>query len=158
VVIHEMSKDECLQWMHGVRLGRLACANKNQPYIIPVYLAFHRPPNDELDFYGFTTPGLKVEWMRTNPLVCVEMDEIEHDNKWLSIVALGHYEELPDDVTGKDFAGNYERQMAYQVLQARATWWEPAVTIHAQKNPAQPSVPIFYKIRIDNLTGHRATS
>ena len=25
--------------------------------------------------YGFTTPGQKVEWMRANPLVCVEVKQ-----------------------------------------------------------------------------------
>jgi nitroimidazol reductase NimA-like FMN-containing flavoprotein (pyridoxamine 5'-phosphate oxidase superfamily) len=46
------------------------------------------------DFYCFSTLGRKIEWMRENPLVCVEVDEIVAHDNWLSVVALGHYLEF----------------------------------------------------------------
>ena len=73
MVIREMSKKECLRKLTGARLARLACSRENQPYVVPVYLAC-----DEASgcLYGFTTPGQKIEWMRANPRVCVEVDEV----------------------------------------------------------------------------------
>ena len=52
--------------------------------VVPVYLAY-----DEASgcLYGFTTPGQKVEWMRANPLVCVEVDEIAAYDQWVSVIA-----------------------------------------------------------------------
>ena len=72
-MIREMSREECLGVLARATLVRLACAHENQPYVVPVYLVFHASSGEEC-FYGFTTPGQKVEWMRSNPLVCVEMD------------------------------------------------------------------------------------
>ena len=92
MVIREMSREECLRVLARARIDRLACAHENQPYVVPVYLVF-----DEVSgcLYGFTTPGQKVEWMRANPLVCVEVDEIAAFNQWVSVIAFGRYEELP---------------------------------------------------------------
>ena len=43
-------------------------------------------PDGEAFLYGFTTEGQKIEWMRANPLVCVELDEVENFDQWTSIV------------------------------------------------------------------------
>jgi uncharacterized protein len=72
MVIRELSNEECRRMLAGTRLARLACAFNNQPYVVPVYLAYHEPSEGEACFYGFTTVGQKVDWMRANPLVCVE--------------------------------------------------------------------------------------
>ena len=101
MILHEMSRDECLEVLAGARLARLACAKDGQPYIVPVYVAFERPPGGEPRLYGFTTPGQKVEWMRANPLVCVEFDDVDASDRWVSIVIMGRYEELPDTI-GKE--------------------------------------------------------
>ena len=93
MVIREMSREECLRVLAGARLARLACAHENQPYVVPVYLAYHEASGC---LYGFTTPGQKVEWMRANPLVCVEVDEIAAYDQWVSVIAIGRYEELPE--------------------------------------------------------------
>jgi nitroimidazol reductase NimA-like FMN-containing flavoprotein (pyridoxamine 5'-phosphate oxidase superfamily) len=93
MMIREMSKEDCLKVLAGARLARLACAHENEPYVVPVYLAYDQASRC---LYGFTTPGQKVEWMRANPLVCVEVDEITAFDQWVSVIAIGHYEELPE--------------------------------------------------------------
>jgi nitroimidazol reductase NimA-like FMN-containing flavoprotein (pyridoxamine 5'-phosphate oxidase superfamily) len=150
MIIQEMNQDECLKWLPRSRLARLACAHENQPYIVPVYLAFHNPLENPACFYGFTTSGLKVEWMRVNPLVCVQLDEIEGSERWISVIAMGRYEELPE-IEGNDF----ERSQAHKLLQNHAMWWEPA-TIHSSNQP-EPFIPIYYKIHIDEITGQHAS-
>ena len=62
MVIQEMTNSECLSALAGARLGRLACTHENQPYVVPIYFVYEDPY-----LYGFTTPGLKVEWMRAIP-------------------------------------------------------------------------------------------
>ncbi len=88
--IQKMTEAECLSILTRTRLGRLACAHENQPYIVPIYFAYEQPY-----LYAFTTPGQKVEWMRYNPLVCLEVDEVEDSEHWTSVVIFGRYEELP---------------------------------------------------------------
>lgn len=188
MVIREMSRAECLRILAGARLARLACVHENQPYVVPVCLAY-----DEASgcLYGFTTPGQKVEWMRANPLVCVEVDEIAADDQWVSVIAIGRYEEL-SEIPGSDggrlraqerprqiseampawFADcrhyqcddercDDERERAWQVLKTHhPLWWEPGCTAwaaRAHRDSAEPLIFVYYKIRIDRVTGHEAT-
>jgi nitroimidazol reductase NimA-like FMN-containing flavoprotein (pyridoxamine 5'-phosphate oxidase superfamily) len=187
MVIREMSREECLRVLAGARLARLACAHENQPYVVPVYLAYHEASEC---LYGFTTPGQKVEWMRANPLVCVEVDEIAAHDQWVSVIALGRYEELPETTVSDcarlqgperprnvgeampawsadrhhrqcdDEGCDNERERAWQVFQTHPMWWEPGLTAWAartHRNSAEAFIPVYYRIRIDRITGHEAT-
>src|SRR5688572_22040571 len=90
--IHEMTDAECRTALRKSSVGRLGCAFNNQPYVVPVSFVF-----DGQDLYGFTTVGQKVEWMRANPKVCLEVDERTNSEQWMSVIVFGAYEELPDE-------------------------------------------------------------
>lgn len=145
--IHEMTEFECRKALQQATVGRLACSRDNQPYVVPIYFVFHR---DHL--YAFTTLGQKVEWMRTNPRVCLEVDERTAHDQWQSIVVFGQYEELPD-------LPEYEaaRVKAHELLEKHAMWWEPAYVGATHRDLPHSDTPILYRIRIDRLTGRRAT-
>jgi len=145
--IHEMTDDECRSALQKTILGRLGCARDNQPYVVPIYFAF-----DGEHLYGFTTVGQKIEWMRANEQVCLEIDERINDNHWMSVIVFGRYEELPDEP-------QYEaaRMKAYQLLRRRALWWEPAYMSDAHRDGSHSIVPVFYRVQIARMTGHRAT-
>ena len=91
MLVHEMTEDECGAALEQVGFGRLACARGDQPYIVPIYFSY-----DRSHLYGVTTQGQKIEWMRSNPLVCLEIDERTSNYQWMSVVVFGRYEELPD--------------------------------------------------------------
>jgi nitroimidazol reductase NimA-like FMN-containing flavoprotein (pyridoxamine 5'-phosphate oxidase superfamily) len=146
--IHELTYQECRRVLQQASLGRLACARNNQPYVVPVHFAFNGS-----HVYGFTTVGQKIEWMRSNPLVCLEIDEEISDQQWTSIIVFGRYEELPD-VPEHTSA----RERAYSFLQKRALWWEPAYISPEHRDQAHSLTPVFYRICIDKMTGHRATA
>jgi uncharacterized protein len=116
MILREMSNEECRDMLARVEYGRLATVHQNQPYIVPIYFAYDREY-----LYGFTTLGRKVEWMRANPLVCVEADDIVSHFHWSSVVVLGHYEELPDTPMYRD-----ARLQAQVRLEKRALWWQTA--------------------------------
>jgi nitroimidazol reductase NimA-like FMN-containing flavoprotein (pyridoxamine 5'-phosphate oxidase superfamily) len=179
MLVREMSNEECFRVFAGARLARLACAVDNQPYVVPVYLAFYQPSIDRPCFYGFTTLGQKIEWMRANPLVCVEMDEIMSTSRWRSVIAFGRFEELPqlpelnvghppsrrmdhdpNELAREESVLTCEALLAYQLLQSHAVWWEPAATSRVgltQDGTAQSFNPIYFKISIDRTTGREAT-
>jgi len=140
--IQEMAQDECFEMLAGTRLGRLACARDQQPYVVPIFFAYSRPY-----LYGFTTLGQKVEWMRSNPRVCLEVDEVVNPEQWASVVVFGRYEELPDTPEWEA-----ERFCAHRLLQTRAQWWQPGAALGAER----PFTPIFYRIMIEHVTGRRS--
>jgi nitroimidazol reductase NimA-like FMN-containing flavoprotein (pyridoxamine 5'-phosphate oxidase superfamily) len=145
--IHEMSEAECCQTLERLSVGRLGCARDNQPYVVPISFAF-----DGSCLYGFTTVGQKVEWMRANPLVCFETDEVVSELDWTSIIVFGRFEELSD--TPEHEAA---RLVAHELLQRRAMWWEPAYLAQGHRDQPHSLTPVFYRIHIDRMTGHRAT-
>jgi len=139
-----MTGDECRIALEQGYFGRLACVRADQPYIVPIYFSY-----DGKHLYGITTLGQKIEWMRSNPLVCVEIDDRTNHYQWMSVVVFGRYEELPDTPEH-----GHARAHALEVLQKRETWWQTACA--AGEKREQPA-PIFYRIHIEQVTGHRAT-
>jgi nitroimidazol reductase NimA-like FMN-containing flavoprotein (pyridoxamine 5'-phosphate oxidase superfamily) len=70
----------------------------------------------------------------------------------MSIIITGRYEELPDTPECEG-----ARVIAHELLQRHAMWWQPAYTATVHRDPAQPLIPIYYRILIKEVTGHRAT-
>lgn len=145
--IRAMSEKECLDALARLRFGRLGCTYFTQPYIVPIYFAYH-----EGHIYGFSTVGQKIKWMRANPRVCVEADEITSPARWLSVVVFGDYQELPDTPKYQ-----HVRNLASNMLGQRVKWWVPASAASPHRRAAESVPPIFYRIRIDQMTGHHAT-
>ena len=143
MVIEEMTDRECRAMLSRTNLARLACALSNQPYIVPVHVEF-----DDAFLYSFATLGQKIEWMRQNPLVCLEIDELTTDRQWASVVIFGVYEELPDTPEYE-----YPRRIAEGLFQRRPGWWEPAsVPLAGHKQSGR----VVFRILISRMSGRRA--
>ena len=149
VVIEELTRQASLDLLARTRLGRLACAQGAQPYVVPFYFTYDIR-NSHL--YSFSTVGRKIDWMRANPLVCVEVDEVVSTQEWVSVIVFGRYEELPDTPEWRS-----ARTFAYKLLQQHAMWWEPAAVKTIHHGTPRPLLPIFYRIHVVQITGHRAT-
>jgi nitroimidazol reductase NimA-like FMN-containing flavoprotein (pyridoxamine 5'-phosphate oxidase superfamily) len=147
VLIQELTRQASLDLLARTHLGRLACAQGAQPYVVPVSFVY-----DKNSLYIFSTVGQKIEWMRANPLVCVEADEVVSPRQWVSVVVFGRYEELLDM---PEWPG--ARAYAYKVLQQNAVWWEPAFVKMSYHDRQRPLVPVFYRIHVVRIIGHRAT-
>jgi nitroimidazol reductase NimA-like FMN-containing flavoprotein (pyridoxamine 5'-phosphate oxidase superfamily) len=144
-MIQEMTRQESLDLLARTHLCRLACAQGSQPYVVPCYFAYHKN-----FLYSFSTVGQKIDWMRANPLVCVEADEVVNPQEWVSVIAFGRYEELTPEYES-------ERVIAYNLLHEKAQWWEPGYVKTILHGTELPLVPVFYRIHVDQITGHRAT-
>jgi nitroimidazol reductase NimA-like FMN-containing flavoprotein (pyridoxamine 5'-phosphate oxidase superfamily) len=145
MTLSEMTEKECLDVLARAAIGRLGCALDNQPYVVPIYLAY------EPGFiYVFSTYGKKIEWMRANPKVCVEVDEVRSQTQWMSVVANGRYEELPEPQFEK------ERQHARSRLEKRHGWWLNALAERRTQLPDELIAPLFFRIYVDAVSGLRS--
>jgi hypothetical protein len=113
---------------------------------VPIYFAYEP---DHL--YSFTAVGKKIEWMRANPKVCVEVDEVISHFQWMSVIVTGQYQELPNT---PEFRA--ERQQALMVLEKRMLWWQTAFAAKQVLPRDITDEPLFYCVHIDSMTGHRA--
>ena len=147
MLIEELTVQASLDLLRRARLGRLACSQESQPYVVPFYFVYHYN-----HLYSFSTVGQKIEWMRANPLVCVEADEVVSAHKWMSVIVFGHYEELLDKLKWRS-----EREFAWKILREHAVWWEPGYAKTIVQGTERLLVPVFYRIHVARITGRRAT-
>src|SRR5690242_8000739 len=147
MLIQEMTRQASLDFLARMHSGRLACAQDAQPYVVPIYFSY-----SEGCLYSFSTVGQKISWMRSNPLVCVQADEVVSLRNWISVVVFGRFEELPDVPEW-----SYQRALAHELLERRAAWWEPGYARTILHGAERPLVPIFYRVHITGVTGHQAS-
>jgi nitroimidazol reductase NimA-like FMN-containing flavoprotein (pyridoxamine 5'-phosphate oxidase superfamily) len=148
MMVKEMTRSECIGLISASRLGRLACSKNDRPYIIPIYYAL-----DGNCLYSFTMPGQKVDWMRENPHVCVEVDEFQGGSGWRSVVIYGKYQEFPDTDQW-----HHQRLHAWSILERHIDWWEPGALKPTPQPIASASPHLFYGIDIVEVTGRVAVS
>ena len=146
MIIQELTATECEDFLGRATVGRLGCALNGQPYIVPVSLYFDRV---EKSLYGFSTVGKKIQWMRQNPRVCVEVDAISDQHQWTTVLVMGRYEEL--DASD---AQQRNRQRALELFQEQSRWWLPAGA--KLSSGVEHTSPVVYRIDISSISGRRA--
>jgi uncharacterized protein len=146
MVIHELTAEDCRELLSRVHLGRLACARADQPYIVPILFNFDQEANC---LFSFSTVGQKIDWMRDNPKVCVEIEEISDRFHWATVLIFGRYEEIRDSAQEAE-----ARRRAHQLFQQRSEWWLPGAG--KLTSGEEHYAPVVYRIRIDRMTGRQA--
>lgn len=147
MLITRMQNEECREALRRLGFGRLACTRNGQPYIVPIYFAYEP---DHL--YGFATVGEKIEWMRSNPLVCVQSDELVANDRWISVIVFGRYEEIPNSCEHAS-----ERSLAQSLLDKRPMWWQAAYLVSNIRGRSELASPVFYRVHIEEISGLRAS-
>lgn len=138
----EISLDECKKLLARVTVGRLACAVDNQPYVVPVCFSYE--PDD---LYVFSTVGQKIKWMRQNPKVCLQADQIRDRSTWTSVVVNGTYLELSEPQYTD------EKQHARKRLEKISDWWQTPLAERRERTSDLSIEPVFFRINIESVSG-----
>ena len=88
--LRSLTQLECQVSLESNRRACLACPKDDVPYVVPIYYAY-----EDQQIYPFSLLGKKIDWMRSNPSVCVLVGIQQEKGVWKSVVAEGRYEELP---------------------------------------------------------------
>ena len=131
--MHQVAHQESL-WPPGLCEGRAA---------LPIYYAYA-----DNHLYAFSMPGKKIEWMRINPLVSIQIHERGQGREWRSVIVDGHFEELPDrtgDKRGRDYA--------WSLLSKYCDWWEPGALKPATHSVVDHSPHVFFRISAESISG-----
>jgi uncharacterized protein len=144
--IESMNETDCREVLSRASLARLACSLNDEPYVVPVVIAY------EADYlYVFSTFGKKIKWMRANPKVCVQVDELKGQSDWASVIVYGEFQELVEP----QFTD--QRDHARRLLEKRHQWWLNALAERRSQLTDQEIKPIFFRIRAHSMSGLRAT-
>jgi uncharacterized protein len=139
-----ISEQECSELLKRVSIGRLACSLDDQPYVVPV--AFSYEPDC---IYIFSTLGKKIKWMRQNPKVCLQVDEIGNRSNWLSVIVTGTYLEL------REPQYTAQREHAVEQLAQYSEWWRNALAERRELTSDLSIESVFFRIDIGSMTGLR---
>ncbi len=127
-------------------IGHLACCLDDKPYVVPITYYYDAAQNS---LVCYTAEGHKVDIMRQNPQVCVEVSEVDDLSHWRSVILEGRFEEM----TGRD---------SIDVLQALIRNLEPMINqegkqhverIREMARATETSPKVTYRIHIDHKSG-----
>lgn len=147
MAMREMTGDDCRALLARSSLGRLGCSLEDQPYVVPLNFVYE---GDYL--YFFSTNGQKIKWMRTNPKVCVQVDEVAGQFQWQSVIAVGLYQELKEP--------QFELELAHarKLLDRPYRWWLNVLAERQLKSGEELIPPLFFRVHIESLSGLESVS
>ncbi|MDB5211033.1 MAG: pyridoxamine 5-phosphate oxidase family protein [Sediminibacterium sp.] len=143
-MLGELTKQEIQNILLSQVLGRLACCDGKQPYVVPVTFTY-----DGEYIYGQTNEGTKLTILRKNPSVCFEVDVMTDMMNWRSVVVLGKFEELKDE----------EEKTARNILFGRIFSLMTSNTIHKHEHEVVTELDkraprfVMYRIKIKEISG-----
>ncbi len=89
-MIKELDDKRARNFLKEQRFGHLGCTLKGgEPYVVPVNYLFH-----EDNIYIHSLPGKKLDALRENRKICLQVEKIENILKWQSVIVFGEYQEV----------------------------------------------------------------
>jgi nitroimidazol reductase NimA-like FMN-containing flavoprotein (pyridoxamine 5'-phosphate oxidase superfamily) len=88
-MLGELNRQEIEHLLLRSNVGRIGCSAEGRVYVVPISFAY-----DGEHVFAHSADGLKLRTMRANPNVCFEVEHIEDNAHWQTVVAWGTYEEL----------------------------------------------------------------
>lgn len=151
-MIQDMTHEECLGVLGANFIGRLAYIAASSPFVIPITYYYHQEPNNN-SIISYSLEGHKIDSMRINGLVALQVDEIESVNQWRSVLVHGEFEELERIDAKKELR---EFSQGVKALINRDDD-KDVQFIHefSSKLEAGNGSPIVFRINIQEITGKK---
>lgn len=136
-MITTLNDSQARKLLQTARVARLGCIVNGGPYITPINYNF-----EDDCVYSHSLAGLKIAALRDNPRACVQVDEVESDLRWRSVLAFGNFEEI---------VRPSERKQILSKLLKRFPMLTPVESAIAEDGCSLEV--IVFRIRLDRLTG-----
>jgi uncharacterized protein len=138
-MVNQFPETEARAMLERCDLARLGCIVDGEPYVVPInyYMKDGRA-------YSHSLPGLKIDAMRTNNRACLQVDEINSDFEWRSVIGFGRFEEITEPLL---------REKVLSELLMKFPKLTPVESALASDVDAPPI--IVFAIAIDRVTGVR---
>jgi hypothetical protein len=147
-MLGELTQTEIQSLLSTEVVARIGCHANGRTYVVPITYAY-----DDGAIIGHSGDGMKVEMMRKNPFVCVEVDRMDTLANWRSVIAWGHYEELTGR-TAVDAIEKLANRLAH-LSPSETSVPAPGRGRGGQEPPAHAVV--VYRIRLTETTGRYET-
>lgn len=135
-----MKSNEALSLFEECRFAHLACHDKDDIYLVPISYVF-----EDGAIYSHSEPGRKIDIMRKNPHVCVQVEKVQDFFHWHSAIVWGDFEELTGDEASKAM-----RMLLKKVSEEVGSRQMSSLVLDME---AQLKSAIIYRIKIKKITG-----
>lgn len=107
-------------------------------YVVPITYAY-----DGAYAYVHSAEGMKLQMMRSNPHVCFEVDRMDDDANWESVIASGTFEEL--------FGDDARRGMRILIDRIEPlVSFPPGASVHPKSGTG---AGVVFRVRLEQKTG-----
>jgi nitroimidazol reductase NimA-like FMN-containing flavoprotein (pyridoxamine 5'-phosphate oxidase superfamily) len=146
-MIGDLRPDEIDAVLRHSSIGRIGCHSGGRTYVVPVAYAY-----DGADVYGHTREGLKLRFMRANPQVCFEVEQIENMGNWQTVIAWGAFEELTGEAarTGMELLVTHLSPLLGVSGGEPSAWLAPLKDTLVQRALQQG---VVFRLRLGERTG-----
>jgi nitroimidazol reductase NimA-like FMN-containing flavoprotein (pyridoxamine 5'-phosphate oxidase superfamily) len=141
----DLTKDEINNVLMSQSLCRIACSDDDKPYIVPVIFAY---AGDYL--FGQSMPGTKLNILRKNPNVCVQVDIINSMTSWKSVIIFGKFEELHDKEAENAREQLYSKIFSLMTGSAVHNFGHELESAIDENNRIKS---VMYRIKVEKITG-----
>ena len=144
-MIGQLTKEQIDTLLVSCVVGHLGCCADNAPYVVPIAYAY-----DGNNIYSHAREGTKIDLMRKNPQVCLEVDQIDDLSNWRSVIIWGTFEELQGEEA--ETAMQWLKNRLYPI---KASFYSQALLELTAKERGQTkeTKEVLYRIRITQKTG-----
>ena len=146
-MLGNLSPDEIERLLQRETIARLGCHDGTRTYVVPITYAYV-----DGGLLGHSIEGLKLEMLRKNPDVCVQVDHVHNLANWSSVIAWGTFEELKGEEAKHALALMQARFLALTVSETSVV---PSI-LHSsdvRTRIGQSHKSAVYRIRLTEKTG-----
>ena len=89
-MVKNLNENEARDLLNDQKFGHLGCVlESGEPYVVPVNYLF----KDD-GIYVHLLPGQKLDAMRVNHKICLQVEKIIDSCRWQSVIAFGEFQEI----------------------------------------------------------------
>jgi uncharacterized protein len=149
---NSMLKKDCLHILKNNYIAHLAYVYNNVPFILPITYYY-----DEIEniIVSYSNMGHKINAMRLNPFVALQLEEINSINNWKSVQLVGEFEELNGSEAKMQlhkFAQNVKNILAKKENK------NPDLINSFSSKLNTDNKPIVYRIKVSEIFGKEKLS
>jgi nitroimidazol reductase NimA-like FMN-containing flavoprotein (pyridoxamine 5'-phosphate oxidase superfamily) len=148
--IKDLDKKACVDLLRKNYIGRLAYIIGESPYVVPITYYYYDQNGNSIISYSLE--GLKIDAMRKNQYVALEVDEIESVNHWKSVLVHGVFEEL-ERIDAKKMLHEFSEGVKKIINTSNAKDVNFIHEFSRKLSTEAKNSPIVYRINIDEITG-----
>ncbi len=144
----DLTPAQCEEILTVNHYGHLGCILDGEPYVIPVTYAFR-----DGFVYGASQEGTKLEAMRKNPTICIQVENIKSGLEWESVICWGFFEEVTDQKSAQDIKLLLAEEYGQTLLQEGKMPVSPIIEGLHQPQEGKYANSVIYRMKPFRITG-----